>query len=283
MAWPIFECSTPALDLYEKLKSGRVGATAEYARRIAGKPRRTVDRYLKELVEARLVLRLRRNFYVIPRSFTKALLLGESSSYHRNLLLYQDSLDDILGSVNSWAFACLAVRDVLDFEIPKALPVFKLNHDVLERYKEQGFFVGGAFHYNFDDAEDIEHRTVTFPSNAEELDNDHEHGLQPIRLQIPIVKPALALAMFASTSDPRIVNAVKKAAEHLGLSKGDVMNRAKRFHSEEAPLRTLYPNTLVLPDWLADFSGTARKMHSAEYLEQTIESFNTSNPDEEEG
>lgn len=249
-------CSRPALELLEQVGLGRVGVTAADARRATGRPKPTVDRHLAELVDAGLVWRVRRNVYVTPRAGTYAQLSVEPSSYLRSVVLYDDGLDQMWGSDGRWAFACLGVHQALDLVLPDAMPVVR---PVGEPSAMPEPWPDAAFLYGFD-AVDVQPHRLTLPSDA-------PAGSKAMVREVPALVPEVALALLAASTDPRAVQAVRRAAPVVGADADTVLRWARRLFPREPPVRVVRPNTVVFPGWLAAWARTARRLHAGHYLE----------------
>lgn len=245
---PSFECSRPALELLDRLPAGTVGLTFARIRQIADRPRTTVVRHLDQLTDAHLIARLRRDLYATPQDPTQRLLMIEPSAYHRSLLLFDHIIRDVVGALKTSPFACLPVRSILDVEIPQAVPVFKLGHDITSRGSK--LLTDHALHFNYDD-ETVVEEPVRFPSDAPVS--------EPRR--IPVLPVETCLALFAATADPRFVHAVRRAAGQLDLPVDPILHRARSLYPETPPVKTLRDNTIVFPDWLAEIAEAAETMH----------------------
>lgn len=253
---PILAPSAPALQLLQAVGFGRTNLTLGEARRIAGSPKPTVDRHLRELVAAHLLWRVRRDLYVTPRRATFALLAVEPSSYLRSLLLFGDGLDQLFAASGAaWAFACLGVHQALDLVIPHALPVLR---PAAKPPWLPDPWPDAAFLHAFQDT-DVTTHTLHLPSGSKDDDR--------LARRIPVLRPEAALALLAASTDPRIVQATRSAAARLGIEPHAVLARARELSPQEPPVHALRPNTVVFPSWLARFASTARKLHALHYLE----------------
>lgn len=249
---PVHSVSRPALQLLEGLGFGRSQLSFENIERTASRPKATVARYIHELEASALLARLRRDAYATPWKTTALLIMHDSSPYYRSLLLWNDILP--MAGHHRYAFACLPVQRFLDFEFPRAVPVAPLGGDLTKpavrsseimRYSYSPKQVGAA--------------ELLFPRDASE-----ESGAM-VR-SFPVLDPATALALFAATSDPRIVIAVRKAASRLGLRTQDVFDQALELRPERPPLPVLRQNTVVYPPWIEKFVASAHAAHAHEYV-----------------
>lgn len=256
VAVPYLDCSRPALEMLERIGFGQAHFGFEKAAVVAGKPRPTVVRYLNELVDASLILRVRRDWYATPPRATYSLLLAEPNAYFRSVLLHHEATPR---SFDRPVFACLGVREVLDFELPKAIPVFRIDHDTLSgnpdfpSLAEAGVFTD-ALRFNFQDR-DVGSHVARFPSNEQD-------EKAAISKKFRALKPEASLALLAATADPRLLGSVTAAAQALDVSTDVVLDRARKLHPQQLPLQQFHPNSVVFPRWLENFAETARALHA---------------------
>lgn len=258
---PYLAASRPSLELLDRLPAANAHVTYRRIEQQSGKPKATLLRLVNELVGAFLLAKVRRDWYATPTQAAQAILLTEPSPYHRSLLLYDDVFPTV--GLASWAFACVPIRKALAFELPQAIPVLKLDVDLLdetagsEEAREKTWFPD-TLRFTYDDSEVVA-ATVTFPSAAEPT-------AAMVQRQVRCLPPPRGLSLLASTSDPRIVSAVRTAAKRLGVPIRDVLAEARRYEPRRRPVRGMRPSTVVYPRWLQDIADTAGEVHTKAYL-----------------
>lgn len=201
------------------------------------------------------MFRLQRNEYVLPNEATLALLLSEPDAYTRSLLLHQDALKEL--GVRTWAFACLPLRRALTFDLPQAIPVVPIR-DPCALPRGSSTILWHDF-----EAGAPENMTLGLPTTAR-----NEYGRIPRTFRT--LPPAHGLALLASTGDSRILSAVTVAAPILGVPVNDIAALARRMIVKVSPNEPIYPNTVILPAWLAKFGETARLVQTQRAVQERL-------------
>ena len=245
---PYLACPHKALTLIPALLDGPDAFGFSWAAHRSGLTRTTLTRQLGELVDHGLLARLRRDVYAAPRRATLALLLVEPDAYARSLLLHADVL--ARRSEGPWAFACLPVRRALPLEIPTVVPVLRLR----EADREDGLRSPLFLYHDFD-PEEVESATRRFPTDAAE-----EPGA--VERAFPVLSAKTCLALLATTGDPRMLEAVGRAAKALHVPPAKVADAARRLHPTRSVAGATFPNTVILPRWLEDMAESARALQA---------------------
>ncbi|MFA5862031.1 MAG: helix-turn-helix domain-containing protein [Candidatus Thermoplasmatota archaeon] len=252
-SFPSLRLPRPALELLAGLGPGFRELSVSEAAAISGKPRSTVARWLSELVEERVILRIRRDEYAVPSSPTQALLLNETSEYARSLLLHQEVLSAFRFP---HAFACVSIRRAFPLSLVDAVPVLNLSDKRVLELTASEFPTAFRAHYT---AQDRRFEELRFPTAAADQP-------EAIPRKFPVLSVEMSLALFAATADSRVVNAALAAAGKLGVDAGGVTKRAASFVIEKPPIKGSYPNTLVFPRWLSSFHTSATGALGREFV-----------------
>lgn len=258
---PLVEVSRPALSLVDTLGYQKRSVSFEAFQRAARRPRTTVTRYLKQLTDAWLILRVRQGEYAIPERSTFGQLLLEPSSYRRSLLLYRDILHQ--RGEGPLAVACLPIRDIFQMEIDRVIPVLPPD----DRLKDPARAPPYA-------------EVLWYPFQAERVaETDLSERWAVDRLgTVPTLEPEISLALLTATLDPRYMTACKAAAERLGLAFPSVVKLAKHLSPQAPPLDAIRPNTVVFPGWLRGFWETAKTQHARHALDGFLQQEKTDSP-----
>lgn len=252
-SFPGIDLPRPAVSLLLTVGPGTSELSLAHAVLRAEKPKSTVARWLSELVDASIILRWRRDEYIVPSRPTLALLLNESSPYWRSVLLHHDAL--------TWlrfphAFACIPIRRAMPFTLERASPVLNLDDPRVLALDASAF--PDAFRASYRGREKRADDQF-FPSSA-------SNESQAIARKLPTIEAPLSLALFAASADARVVQASLAAAVKLDIDPRLVTDRASQFVVETPPLKRSYPNTLVLPRWLSRFHDAATASLAQRYL-----------------
>ncbi len=249
---PVLEVSRPALTLIDEVGYGEPSVSFERFQKIAERPRTTVTRYLKQLTENWLILRIRQGEYAIPHRTRFGRLLVESSPYRRSLLLYADVLES--RDENPWAFACLPIRSSYPMAIDRAIPVLVPDGRLKDASRSRPY--AEALWYTFD-----QDRTEVA---------DMETGREDTPIEVPTLSPDLSLALLMASLGPRYMQAAREAAERLDLPLEPIAQKAKRLSPQSPPLKAIRPNTVVFPEWLEDFWETAKSQHARHAFDEFL-------------
>lgn len=252
-SFPALRIARPALELLASLGPGFRELSLAQAAELSGRPRSTIARWLADLVDERVILRIRRDEYAIPPRATQALLLNESSEYARSLLLHHEVLSNLR---LPHAFACLPVRRVLPLSLVEAAPVLNLNDNRILDFDAADYPNAFRAHYA---APERRFEELRFPTAASQEPD-------AIPRKFPVLSAETSLALFAATADARVVNAALSAAMKLGIDAQVVKERAASYVVEAPPLKGAYPNTLVLPRWLSAFHASATSALGREFV-----------------
>lgn len=251
---PALDVARPALALVEQVGYGQTGLSFNELQRTADKPRTTVTRYLQQLTDARIILRIRHDEYAIPTRATFGRLLVEPDAYARSVLLHADILD--AHEATPWAFACLPIRGVYDVEIDRAIPVLLPDGRLQDGSGAPPY--PDALWYAFD-PHDIDRRPYA------------PHDAPGPRGDVPTLPARTALALLTASLDPRHVRAARNAARRLGLPYEPIVRQAKGLAPTRTPLKALRPNTVVFPRWLETFWETAKTQHAQHALDRLVD------------
>lgn len=253
VSFPALRLPRPALELLAGLGPGARELSLAAVVDFAGKPRSTIARWLGDLVDEHVILRIRRDEYAVPSWPTLAILLNETSAYARSLLLHHEVLSMLR---IPHAFACLPVRRVLPLSLVEAAPVLNLNDKrVLDLHAAD---YPNAFRANYA-SQERRIEELRYPTAASQEST-------AIPRKFPSLLAETSLALFAATVDARMVNASLAAAVKLGIDPEAIKRRASAFVVEEPPLKGSYPNTLVLPRWLAASHASATSALGRDHL-----------------
>lgn len=253
--FPAASVPRPALAILQTVFEGARSATFGEIQRRLQAPRTTLTRNLGALVDASLAYRDRRDHYILPRPSTLGLLLVEPDAYSRSLLLHEDVLPEL--GIRKWAYACVPVRRVLDFDLPWAIPVVS---PAITRTRPRP---SPTIVWHDYDAGDVEKTTLTFPSWAKA---DPEVS----KRTLPTLRARDSLALLAATGDSRLTEAVLQAAKKLRVKRESVASAARRLTIEPRSRSLRYPNSVILPKWLHRFAESARAMSAKERLTRDL-------------
>lgn len=249
---PSLDVSRPALALVEKVGYGRASVSFGTFQKAAERPRTTVTRHLKQLTENRLLLRVRRGEYAIPDRSTFGQLLVEPSRYRRSVYLYANALED--REEAPWAFACLPVRSVYPMDLDRAIPVLHPDDRLKDSKRSRPY--AEALWFAFD------------PEAVDLLTVENDEGAPLV--EVPALPPEVSLSLLMASLDPRYMEAARKAAERLELSPETIARQAKHLSPASPPLKAIRPNTVVFPEWLAEFWETAKTQHARHALDEFL-------------
>lgn len=249
---PVLEVSRPALALVDKVGYGESSVSFDRFREIADRPRTTVTRYLKQLTESWLILRVRQGEYAIPQRTRFGRLLVESNPYRRSALLYGDILES--RDESPWAFACVPIRSSYPMEIDRAIPVLVPDERLKDSSRSRPY--AEAIWYAFD------------PERTEMAEIETEAGDSAI--EVPVLSPELSLAILMASLDPRYMQAAGEAADRLGIPLESIAQQAKHLSPQSPPLKAIRPNTVVFPEWLEAFWETAKSQHARHALDDFL-------------
>lgn len=247
---PLLEVSRPALALVDQVGYDEPSISTKRLQAMAGRPRTTVTRHLKQLTEAQLILRVRQGEYAIPSRSTFSRSLIEPSRYRRFLFLYADILDQ--RDEAPWALACLPVRSVFPMDIDRAIPVLHPDERLKDPSRSRPY--PEALWYAFDPE-----RIEAHPLETEDGD---------VRIDVPVLPAEVSLALLMASLDPRYMQATQEAAQKLEIPIEEIASNAKHLAPRSPPLEAIRPNTLVFPEWLEDFWETAKSQHARHALDE---------------
>lgn len=249
---PSLEVSRPALALVEKVGYGQPSVSFGTFQEVAERPRTTVTRHLKQLTENRLLLRVRRGEYAIPDRSTFGRLLVEPSRYRRSVYLYAETLE--ARGEEPWAFACLPVRSAYPMDLDRAIPVLHPDDRLKDSTRSRPYA-----------------EALWFAFDAGALD---VHGVEDdegeLVMEVPTLPAGLSLSLLMASLDPRYMDAARAAAERLELSPEAIARQAKHLSPASPPLTAIRPNTVVFPEWLEAFWGTAKTQHARHALDEFL-------------
>lgn len=258
---PLLEVSRPALALVDAVGYDEPSVSTETLQETADRPRTTVTRYLNQLTEARLILRVRKGEYAIPRRSTFSRLLLEPSRYTRSVLLYADVLEQRQEA--PWAFACLPIRRAYPMDIDRAIPVLHPDERLEDSSRSRPY--PEALWYAFDPGQTESHPMET--SGEESL------------VDVPVLPQGASLALLTASLDPRYMQAARDAADKLDLPLDEIASNAKHLAPASPPLETIRPNTVVFPEWLEEFWETAKTQHARHALDEFLPEEGPRSPD----
>lgn len=249
---PLLEVSRPALALVDAVGYDEPSISTEKLQQTADRPRTTVTRYLKQLTEAQLILRVRKGEYAIPGRSTFSQVLLDRSRYRRSVLLYADVLEQ--RGETPCAFACLPIRHAYPMDIDRAIPVLHPDERLKEPSRSRPY--PEALWYAFD------------PDRVEQDHMQTDDG--ETRTEIPVLPSELSLALLMSSLDPRYMQAARDAARKLDLPAEAIASSAKHLAPASPPLNAVRPNTVVFPEWLEEFWETAKTQHARHALDDFL-------------
>jgi hypothetical protein len=249
---PLLAVSRPALALVDQVGYDEPSVSTGTFQKIAEKPRTTVTRYLKQLTQTRLILRVRQREYAIPSRSTFSRLLLEPSRYRRSVLLYADVLEQ-RGEV-PWAFACLPIRSSYPMDIDQAIPVLHSDERLKDTSRSRPY--PEALWYTFDSEE----------THAYSLEADEPGSA----IEMPVLPAELSLALSMASLDPRHMQAARDAAQKLEPPLEEIAPMAKQLAPARPPLEAIRPNTVVFPQWLEDLWETAKTQHARHALDEFL-------------
>lgn len=217
---------------------------------VADAPPSTATRLLERLASASLVVKARRDEYLIPDPARRVLIMSEPSPYIRSVLAWK-GVERRLGK-GALAFACLPVRAALGVAIPEALPVLPLP----------GPSEGNLGEGRFPQITRMEVRggrtkllSLRSPSSA-------PPGSEAFEVQVRGLMPGEALALLAATADPRILRELPAACQRLRIPQASVIERAGELSIALSPTRGLRSNSVILGTWLRAFATTGRAVQA---------------------
>jgi hypothetical protein len=94
------------------------------------------------------------------------------------------------------------------------------------------------------------------------------HDKEAFRLEARCLKPEIALAVLASTADPRILRELPPACERLKVAIDRVLELARGLSIELSAPATLRPNTVVPGTWLRSLIRTGRTVQAKASLDR---------------
>lgn len=260
---PVLEVSRPSLRLVDAVGYGEPSVPFQRFQATADRPRTTVTRYLKQLTEYRLILRVRHGEYAIPKRSTFSRLLLEPNRYRRSVVLYADVLET--RGEAPWAFACLPIRSTYPMEIDRAIPVLHPDDRLKDPSRSRPY--PEVLWYTFD------------PDRIGSFELEADDG--QAAAELPVLPAELSLALFMASLDPRYLQAAEEAAQRLELPLEAIARTAKQLAPASPPLEAIRPNTVVFPDWLERFWETAKAQHARHALDPFLSGPRADDPEEQ--